>query len=65
MSRSRGKVIYRHLSLETVGMSREQAEAWAAELNAELDPSYARAVVTNDGALALDARLARTLLVGQ
>lgn len=59
---SRGKVVLTHLSLERLGMTREAAQAWAAQLNAELKDSgsdYARAVVTNDGALALDARLAR------
>ena len=64
---SRGKVVLTHLSLDRIGMSREAAQAWAAQLNEELkasgDTEYARAVVTNDGALALDARLARQFVV--
>jgi hypothetical protein len=57
-SRSRGIVVHTHLPLSKIGMTEEQAKAWAAELNEELEgTAYSRAIVTVDGALALDPRL--------
>lgn len=59
----RGKVVYRHISLNTLGMSREQAQEWAEALNEHLgdEAAFARAVVTNEGALAIDATLLRAM----
>jgi hypothetical protein len=53
-----GNVVLRRIALSRLGMTEQQARAFATALNeAQAGSSYADAVVTNDGALCIDADL--------
>lgn len=52
-------VTYKHIPLDRLAMSREEVEVFVASLNAALGDGFAQAVITVEGTLAIDARLAK------
>jgi hypothetical protein len=55
-------VVYTHIPLDRIAMSREEIEVFVAALNDAMENcSFARAVITVDNTLAIDARLAKRL----
>lgn len=54
-----GIIVYKHIPLDRLAMSREEVETFVAALNAASEGRYHEALITNDDTLAIDARLAR------
>ena len=56
---TKGILVYKHIPLAKLAMTRDEVEVFVAALNAASEGRYAEALITNDNTLAIDARLAR------